>query len=94
MRGDINTIGDNGHQVAFKNCAPQKLCITIIHGKTIDVAEDLDLVMPMYNFLEYSSNYSNTAGSFQLCSRDEATNFSNDIGNTKNFEYFKHKLNH
>ena len=30
--------------------------------KTIDVVEDLDLVMSMYNLLEYSSNYSDTAG--------------------------------
>ena len=29
---------------------------------TIDVVEDLDLVMSMYNLLEYSSNYSDTAG--------------------------------
>ena len=33
------------------------MCITTIDGTTIDDAEDLDLVMPMYNLLEYSSNY-------------------------------------
>ena len=87
----INIVGNNGHQVAFKNCSPQKLCITIIDAKTIDDAEDLDLVMPMYYFLEYSWNYSNTTGSLQLYSTDEATNFNDDIGNIKNFKYFKYK---
>ena len=38
--------------------APFIKCITKIDGTAIDDAEDLDLVMPMYNLLEYSSNYS------------------------------------
>ena len=36
-----------------------------IDGAAIDDAEDYDLVMPMYNFIEYSWNYSDTTGS--LC---------------------------
>ena len=47
----------------FKNCAPFTKCITTIDVTTIDDAKDLDLVMPMYNLLEYSSNYSETTGS-------------------------------
>ena len=47
-------------RVSFKNCAPFIKCIIKIDGTTI---EDLDLVMPMYNLLEYSSNYSDTTGS-------------------------------
>ena len=46
--------------MAFKNCALFTKCIT-----AIDDAESLDLVMPMYNLLEYSTNYSETTGS--LC---------------------------
>ena len=49
-------------QVAFKNCASFTKCITKIDGTTIDVAEDLALVMPMYNVIEYSSNYSEITG--------------------------------
>ena len=57
-----NTIaGDNGTQIAFKSCAPLIKSITKIDGTTIDDAEDLDLVMPVYNLLEYSSSYSNKA---------------------------------
>ena len=40
-------------QVAFKNCVPFTNCITKIDGTTIDDAEDLDQVMPMYNVIEY-----------------------------------------
>ena len=36
---------------------------TAIDGTAIDDAEDLDLVMPVYNLIEYSSNYSETTGS-------------------------------
>ena len=63
VRGNITTTGDNGAQVAFKNCAPFIKCTTKIDGTTIDDAEDLDLVTLMYNLLEYSSNYSETTGS-------------------------------
>ena len=43
--------------VAFKNNAPFINCISKINGVKIDNAEDLDVVMPMYNLLEYSKNY-------------------------------------
>ena len=42
---------------AFKNNAPFINCISKINGVKIDNAEDLDVVMPMYNLLEYSKNY-------------------------------------
>ena len=47
----------------FKNNAPFINCITKIIGIKIDNAEDLDVVMPMYNLLEYSKNYKKTTGS-------------------------------
>ena len=71
-------------EVAFKNCALFIRCITKIDGTTTDVAQDLDLVMQMYNLLKYSSNYSNTTGSLWFYSKDEATNLNNDFGNTNN----------
>ena len=43
--------------VAFKNNAPFINCISKNNGEKIDNAEDLDVVMPMYNLLEYSKNY-------------------------------------
>ena len=49
--------------VIFKNCAPCTKCIIRINNKDIDNAQDIDIVMPMYNLIEYSDNYSKTSGS-------------------------------
>ena len=49
--------------VAFKNKAPFINCISKSNGVKIDNAEDLDIVMLMYNLLEYSKNYKKTTGS-------------------------------
>ena len=46
--------------VAFKNCAPFINCISEINNAQIDNAKDIDIVMPMYNLIEYSDNYSKT----------------------------------
>ena len=50
-----NTFGEK--KLVFKNNAPFINCISKINGIKIDNAEDLDVVMPMYNLLEYSKNY-------------------------------------
>ena len=41
-------------KLAFKNNTPFFSCISKINNTLIDNAEDLDIVMLMYNFLEYS----------------------------------------
>ena len=43
--------------VIFKNCAPFTNCISKINNTQIDNAKDIDIVMPMYNLIEYSDNY-------------------------------------
>ena len=60
--------------VAFKNNAPFINCISKINCVKIDNAEDLDVVMPMYNLLEYSKNYRKTTGSLWNYYRDEPSN--------------------
>ena len=87
----ISIIGDNGHQVAIKNYAQFINCITKIDGTTKNDAEDLDLVMSMYNLLEYSLHYSDTTGSLQFYSTDEATHVVADIGNNAAFKSFMYK---
>ena len=47
-------------------------------GELIEDADDLDIVMPMYNLLEYSKNYRKTIGSLYNYYRDELTNDGND----------------
>ena len=49
--------------VTFKNCTPFTKCISRINNSDIDHAHDIDIVMPMYNLIEYSDNYSQTSGS-------------------------------
>ena len=78
-------------QVAFQNCASFTKCITKIDETTIDDAEDLDLVMSVYNLVQYSSNYSEATGSLWLYSKNEPTDFNNNIADTDNFKSFKHK---
>ena len=63
-----------------------------IDGTTIDDTEDLDLIMPMYNLIEYSSNYSKTVR-FYL--KSEVTSFNADItNNNNNFKPWNVRLNY
>ena len=68
---------------AFKNNAPFINCISKINGVKIDNAEDLDVVMSMYNSLEYSKNYRKTTGRLWNYYRDEPNNppFKSPVGN-------------
>ena len=61
VEGDITLEGDNNankrnKNLAFKNNAPFISCISKINGIKIDNAEDLDLVMPLYNLPEYKES--------------------------------------
>ena len=47
--------------VTFKNCAPFTKCISRINNTDIDTAQDIDIVIPMYNLIEYNGNYSKTS---------------------------------
>ena len=58
---------------------------------TIDDAADLDLVMPMYNLIQYSSNQSETTRGLWFYFKDEATNFNADIVIDDNVKSFKYK---
>ena len=61
---------------------------------SLNVSQKLmDLVMPIYNLKEYSSDYSETTGSTWFYSKDKATNFNADIANGYNFKCFKYKAN-
>ena len=61
-----NTANDNAFgekKLVFKNNAPFINCNSKINGVQSDNAEDLDVVMPIYNLLEYSKHYRKTTGS-------------------------------
>ena len=64
VTGDITAIGVNANtKVAFKNCAPFRRCATHINYEHIHTAENLDIIMSMYNLNEYSDNCSDTSRS-------------------------------
>ena len=78
VKGDITVTNPNNAKrnkaVAFKNNAPFISCISKSNSIKIDNAEDLDVVMPMYNLLEYSKNYKKTTGSLWNYYRDQPSN--------------------
>ena len=68
--------------VIFKNCAPFTNCISEINNIQVDNAKDIDIVMPMYNLIEYSDNYVKTSGSLEM----------SQIANSANSASFKFKV--
>ena len=79
--------------LVFQNNALFINCRSKINGVKIDNAEDFDIVMPMYNLLEYSKNYRKTTGSLWNYHRDEPNSDAGDNGlkhsiiNSKSFDY-------
>ena len=80
----------------LKNNAPFISCTSKINNELTEVAEDLDIVMPMYNLLEYSKNCRKTTRSFYNYYRDELSDYNDNdnFGNIKvvNSEPFKYKI--
>ena len=96
VNNDANNIRDKRNRpVMLKNNAPFVSCITRINGELIEDADDLDIVMPMYNLVEYSKNYRKTIGSLYNYYRDELSDDADDnnFGNIKvvNSNTFKYK---
>ena len=67
-------------KVIFKNCAPFTSCLSKRNITQIDNAGYIDIVMPMYNLIEYSDNYSKTSGSlWKYCKEIPAVNNDGNI---------------
>ena len=67
-------------KVILKNCAPFTSCISKINNTQIDNAKYIDIVMTMYNLIEYSDNYSKMSGSlWQYCKEIPAVNNAGNI---------------
>ena len=100
VKGTIAVVGNNlrdrqNRPLILKNNAPFISCITRINGKLTEDADDLDIVMPMYNLLEYSKNYRKTIGSLYNYYGDELSDDAdnNQFNNIKvvNSNTFKYK---
>ena len=94
-----NNIRDKRNRpLILKNNAPFVSCITRINGELIEDANDLDIVMSMYNLLEYSKYYRKTIESLYNYYRDELSNNTDDhnfdnikVVNSNTFKY-KNKI--
>ena len=62
---------NNGKEVVFKNCALFTDCISEINNTQIDNAKYIDVVMPIYNLIEYGNNNSRTSGNLWQYYKDE-----------------------
>ena len=58
--------------VAFKNCAPFTRYVTHINDEDVETTKNLDIIMLMYNLIEYSDNYADSSGSLYQFKRDES----------------------
>ena len=103
VNGTITVAGNQprdrqNRTLILKNNAPFVSCITRINGELIEDADDLDIVMPMYNLLEYSKNYRKTIGSLYNYYRDELNdgaslnNFANNNVVSSNSFQYKNKI--
>ena len=93
-------VNNNANNIRDKRNRPAPFvsCITRINGELIEDADDLDIVMPMYNLLEHSKNYRKAIGSLYNYYRDELSdnvdydNFGNiKVVNSNTFKY-KNKI--
>ena len=99
VNNNANNIRDKRNRpLILKNNAPFVSCITRINGELIEDADDLDIVMPIYNLLEYSKNYRKTIGSLYNYYRDELSDDADDnnfdnikVVNSNTFKY-KNKI--
>ena len=101
VKGKITITNENGNAnfnkyLTFKNNTPFFSCILKINCELVENAEDLDIVMPMYNLLKYSKNYEKTSGSLFNYYRDESSELITvdgdnpiniSIRNSKPFDY-------
>ena len=84
---------DDNTRLALKNCAPFTKCNLEINDEHIDTAENLDIVMPMYNLIEYSDNYQDSSATLYQYKRDEPPE-ANAIADLRvdNSSSFKYKI--
>ena len=94
VTGNITAADGNANTgVAFKGCTPFTKCKTHINDGNIDGANNLNIIMPMYNLIEYSDNYSDTSESLWQFKRDElpVKDGNPDNVSTANSTSFKYK---
>ena len=93
IRGANNV--NNDTRLALKNCAPFNKCNLEINDEHVDIAENLDIVMPVYNLIQYSDKYQDSSATFYQYKRDEPPdNIDNNLATntSSSFNYKVHLL--
>ena len=71
---------NTNEKVIFKNCAPCNDCISETNNTQVDNAKDIDIVMLIYNLIQYGDNHSKVSGSlWQYCKDIPAVNNNGEI---------------
>ena len=70
--------------VTLKNCVPFIKYIIRINNTEIDNAQDIDIIMPTYNLIEYNNNYSKTSGRLRQYYKDD---LNDSIANSESSKY-------
>ena len=83
---------DNNTRFALKNCAPFTKCNLKLNDEHVDAAENLDIVMPIYNLIEYSDNYQDSSATPYQYKRDEPPADIADNLATNTSSSFKYKV--
>ena len=85
----------NASRLALKTCAPFTKCNLEINDEHVDTAENLDIVMPMYNFIEYSDNYQDSSATLCQYKQDKPPE-DNAVADltANNSNSLKYKLNY
>ena len=82
----------NATRLALKNCAPFTKCNLEINDEHVDTAENLHIVMPMYNLIEYSDNYQDSSATLYQDKPSEADAVADLTANNSNSLKYKIKL--
>ena len=96
VKGRISVSGTNNanrrnKNLILKNNYPFRSCISKMNNTFINNEADLDIVMPTYNLLEYSENYSRTSETLRNYYRDELSNSDNENNDGNNFRINNNK---
>ena len=83
----------NATRLVLKNCAPFTKCNLQINDAHVDTAENLDIVLPMHNLIEYSDNYQDSSATLYQYKRDKPPE-DNAVADltANNLDSFKYKI--
>ena len=95
------TKSNTSKNIILENCSPFADCISEINNTQVGNVKDIDLIMSMYNLIQYSDNCSKTSGSLwkyyrnkpSLDHNDNIVDFSGGNHNSKSFKYKQKNTN-